>query len=64
MRSYSMWRVKSNRDIREARRIHKQAIDAYEPGVSYNIIGHVVFWVMMILVGFILGLIWVLLENK
>ena len=52
-----MWKVKSNRQIREERQLRKQEIDAYEPSFVYNIVGHMVFWTLMILVGFILGLI-------
>ena len=59
-----MWKVKSNRQIREEQLLRKQEIDAYEPSFVYNIIGHMVFWTLMILVGFILGLIWAAAGNK
>jgi len=59
-----MWKVKSNRQIREELRIRKQEIDTYEPSFVYNIVGKMVFWTLMILGGFILGLIWAALENK
>ena len=59
-----MWKVKSNLQKREERLMRKREIDAYEPTVVYNIIGHMVFWTVMILGGFILGLIWAAMENK
>ena len=59
-----MWKVKSNRQIREERLLRKQEIDTYEPSFVYNIVGKMVFWTLMILGGFILGLIWAALENK
>ena len=59
-----MWKVKSNRQIREERRVRKQEIDAYESTFVYYIVGHMVFWTLMILGGFILGLIWAGMENK
>ena len=31
-----MWKVKSNRQIREERQLRKQEIDAYEPSFVYN----------------------------
>ena len=59
-----MWKVKSNRQIREERLMRKREIDDYEPSFVYNIIGHMVFWTVMILGGFILGLVWAAMENK
>ena len=59
-----MWKVKSNRQVREELLLRKQEIDAYEPSFVYNILGHMVFWTLMILVGFILGLIWAAAGNK
>ncbi|MEN8133317.1 MAG: hypothetical protein ABFS45_24730 [Pseudomonadota bacterium] len=59
-----MWKVKSNRQIREERQMRKQEIEVYEPSIVYNIVGHMIFWTVMILVGFILGLIWAAMENK
>ena len=59
-----MWKVKSNRQKREEQLMRKREIDAYEPTVVYKIIGHMVFWTIMILGGFILGLVWAAMENK
>ena len=59
-----MWKVKSNRQKREERLMRQREIDAYEPYFVYNIIAHMVFWTVMILGGFILGLIWAAMENK
>ena len=59
-----MWKVKSIQQKQEDRRIRKQEIEAYEPPFVYNLIGHMVFWTVMILGGFILGLIWAAIDNK
>ena len=44
--------------------LRKQEIDAYEQFLVFNVIGNMVFWTLMILVGFILGLIWAAAGNK
>ena len=59
-----MWEVKSIQQKREDQRIRKQEIEAYEPPFIYNVIGHMVFLTVMILGGFILGLVWAAMENK
>ena len=59
-----MWKVKSIRQNREEQRIREQEIDTFEAPVLYYIAGHIAFWTVMILVGFILGLIWAAVESK
>ena len=44
--------------------MRKLEIDAYEPSFVYNAIGHMVFWTLMILGGFILGLVWAAFDKK
>ena len=44
--------------------MRRQEIDVYEPTFVYNFIGHMVFWTVMILGGFILGLVWAAIDNK
>ena len=44
--------------------MRQREIDAYEPPFVYNIIAHMVFWTVMILGGFILGLVWAAMGNK
>lgn len=61
----SIFTVKSINELKEEKDAQVEELRNFKPPFLLNLLAHIIFWVIMITVGVIIGLIWAMIsENK